>query len=71
MPSARAAPANGPSNARTKSSLFMYDLRSRLTSAVADGACPVLIPALEQPASDHLRLNLRRAFENVENACVA
>ena len=30
-----------------------------------------LISALEQPPRDHLRLDLRRAFENIENARVA
>jgi hypothetical protein len=34
-------------------------------------AADALIAALEQPPRDHLRLDLRRAFENVENARVA
>ena len=33
--------------------------------------CLALISALKQPACDHLGLDLRRAFENVENARVA
>jgi hypothetical protein len=32
---------------------------------------PYLIPALQKAARDHLRLDLRRAFENIEDAGVA
>ena len=47
--------------------------REWMGRAVADGGGPMawLIPALKQPAGNHLRLDLGRAFENVEDARVA